>query len=131
MLKGNTTMENSLTLAVFVPTTLTGPIASLVARGSAIVGSLDTDTVDYEGNIYGSENIKTFADRARQAAGRQMISYPTEARSTVPQSELRQVGWFSLQNGITLLNDAQAREALASWLGVEVIEEKELGLSRL
>lgn len=134
LLKGKNTMVDSQKLAVFVPANTTVPIARIVAGGSAILGEADSDeaeqiTVDYEGALYGPVNMKTFADRARHAAGRQSVLYPTVARSVVPRSHLRQVGWFDPENGITLLNDAQAQEALASWLGMEVIEEKELHFS--
>jgi hypothetical protein len=134
-LKGNYTMSDSQKLAVFVPANTTAPIARIVARGSAIVGKADSDeaeqvTVDYEGNLYGgAANIKTLADRARHAAGRQSVLYPTRARCTVFRSELRQVGWFDSEIGITLFDDERAKDALASWLDVEVIEEKELHFS--
>jgi hypothetical protein len=125
-------MFDSRKLAVFVPANTTVSIASHVARGSAIVGPTDSDeleqvTVDYEGSIYSQANIKTYADRARHAAGRQVAHYPTVARSVVPRSDLRQVGWFDLENGITLLDDAM--EAVTSWLGVEVMDSKELQFS--
>jgi hypothetical protein len=45
--------------------------------------------------------------------------------------DLRQVGWLDERTGVTLLDDAQAQDALASWLGVERIEEKELHFSGL
>lgn len=133
-IKGNYPMFDSQKLAVFVPANTTVPIVSLVARGSAIVGPAGNGeagqvSVDYEGNLYGTANIKTFADRARHAAGRQHVLYPTRTRSTVLRSELRQVGWFDSEVGIMLLDDKQAQDALASWLGVEVIEEKELHFS--
>jgi hypothetical protein len=127
-------MPDSLKIAVFVPASTTVPFAALVAAGSAIVGpaegsEADQVTVYYEGNLYGAANVKTYADRARLAAGRLAASYPTIARAVVPRPALLQVGWFDPENGITLLNDAQGKAALASWLGVEAIEEKELHFS--
>ena len=127
-------MFDSLKLAVFVPANTTVPIAALVAAGSAIVGpagSAEAEhvTVDYEGTIHGSANVKTYADRARLAAGRLAAHYPTVARSVVPRSELRQVGWFDPEHGIMLLDDA--KDALAPWLGGDAIDPKELQFSSL
>jgi hypothetical protein len=135
-LKGNITMADSQKLAVFVPANPTVPIASIVVPGSAIVGIVESSelelvTVDYEGALYGPANMKTFADRARHAAGRQSVLYPTIARSVVPRSHLRQVGWFDERAGITLLDDAESREVLASWLGVETLDPEELWFSSL
>jgi hypothetical protein len=133
-LKGITAMSDTQKLAVFVPASAAVPIARIVAGGSAIVGKADSDeaeqvTVDFEGNLYEAANIKTFADRARHAAGRKTALYPTVARQVVSRSHLRQVGWFDERAGITLLDGAEAQEALASWLGMEMIEEKELHFS--
>jgi hypothetical protein len=126
--------EHSDQFAVCVPSSMTVPIASIIARGSAIVGSAGSSmhvTIDYEGSIYGpSVNVRTYADRARRAYDRQAVKYPTVARSKVLRSDLCQVGWFDPTAGVTLLDDA-AEQALASWLGVEVIEEKELRFSGL
>lgn len=125
-------MFDTQKLAVFVPASATAPIARIVARGFAIVGkagSTEQVTVDYEGNINGAVNIKTFADRARHAAGRQSVLYPTIARRTVHRSELCQVGWFDEHADITLLDDAESREALACWLGMETLDPEELRFS--
>jgi hypothetical protein len=119
-------------LAVFVPVSAATPIATIVARGSAIIGEACSDgsegvTVDYEGALNGQANIKTYADRARHAFGRQITRYPTVARCVVPRSELRQVGWFDPESGIALFDDAH--EAVASWLGVAAIDPQELHFS--
>lgn len=134
--KGKSRMFDIQKLAVFVPASAAVPIARIVARGSAIVGKAESDeavqvTVDYEGNINGAGNIKTFADRARHAAGRQSVLYPSIARSVVPHGALCQVGWYDPENGITLIDNPQAKEALASWLGVEDLDPRELRLSDL
>ncbi len=76
-------------------------IAITVARGSAIIGPPPGDelavTVDYEGAVYGQANMKTLADRARQAAGRQMAHYPTVAATPFPEAScVRWVGSIQL-----------------------------------
>lgn len=117
-------------LAIFVPASSTSPLAARVARGSGIVGQVgsgmaETISLDYEGAIYGQANLVTYADRVRTAADRQLQHYPTVARCVVARSQLRQVGWFDPDSdAMTLLDDAE--EALASWLGVEAIDPREL-----
>ena len=117
-------------LALFVPATPTAEIATTVVPKSAIVGS-DTDdeyiVVDFEGAIYGPVNIKTYADRARHAAGRHITRYPTIARMRVARNDLTQVGWIDEQGGITLFDET--RGAVAAWLGVEQIAPEELQFS--
>lgn len=125
-------MSHTQQFAVFVPANAAGPIAQIIVRGSALVGTAtggELVTVDFEGNIYGASNIRTFADRARHAADRQSVLYPTIARRTIPRSDLRQVAWFDPDTGITLLDDDDAQKALASWLGVEIIDPSDLHFS--
>lgn len=119
----------SHTLAMYVPVSASVPIATIVARGSALVGpitSVDTEHIPVydEGKVLGYANVKTYADGASVAAGRLIACYPTVARSVVLRSELLHVGLFDPDTGITLLDDA--KEAVASWLGVNEVEEKEL-----
>ena len=124
-------MLDAQKIAVFVPA---NPTATLIARGSAIVGQTGGEegehiTIYYEGNLLGYADVKTYADRARIAAGRLAERYPTIARATVPQSALRQIGWFNPETGIELFDEVQTKDALAFWLAMEVIEEKELHFS--
>jgi hypothetical protein len=52
-------------------------------KGSGIVGSPTRDgliKVDYEGNLYHAENLRTFWERLFHAAGRHVTGYPTVAR---------------------------------------------------
>ena len=52
-------------------------------KGSGIVGSPTRDgliQVDYEGNLYHAENLRTFWERLFHAAGRHVTGYPTVAR---------------------------------------------------
>lgn len=124
-------MLDAQKIAVFVPA---NPTATLIARGSAIVGQTGGEegehiTIYYEGNLLGYADVKTYADRAMIAADRLAARYPTIARATVPQSALRQIGWFNPETGIELFDEVQTKDALAFWLAVEVIEEKELHFS--
>ena len=127
-------MINCSQLAVFVPADTNVPLASLVERGSAIVGCVDDSdahhiTVYYEGNVHGSVNVVTYADRARLAAGRLLASYPTRACAAVDRGTLRQVGWFDQEKGIALLDRGQAQEALTTWLDRESFDPQELHFS--
>src|SRR5271166_213271 len=52
-------------------------------KGSGIVGSPTQDgliQVDYEGNLYHAENLRTFWERLFHAAGRHVTGYPKVAR---------------------------------------------------
>jgi hypothetical protein len=122
-------------LMLFVPISRTSLLASIVAPGSAIIGPEGSDewdgsehvTVDYEGNVHGAVNIKTYADRARHAAERQLRRLPTVARCVAQRSELQQVGWFDPERGVTLLTGAE--KAVASWLEVDSVNPQELQFS--
>ena len=130
----NSFKDKHITFILYVPASSSVPIAHSIAPGSAIIGGADTlfsdvITIDYEGNIYGAVNMLTLADRAAHAADRQAVRYPTVARCTVPRTHLMPVGVFDYTNGILVVNDEEARGALARWLGVEHIEESELHMS--
>lgn len=102
-------------LAVYVPQA-GSRLEDEIAAASGIVGSKDEGgniTIDYEGNIYGAENIITFADRVNHAAGRHRERYPTRARRYgMDPGELLIVGYF---DGERVRVDNS--EALTSWLG--------------
>ena len=70
-----------------------------LAHGSAIVGLPLADgeiRIYYEGNVIGAQNLKRYRDKAAQAAGRMLHSYPagypTRAREDVDPRELVEVG---------------------------------------
>ena len=74
-------------------------LCNSLARGSAIVGlPLATGQIRiyYEGNVIGAQNLKRFRDKAAQAAGRMLHSYPagypTRAREDVDPCEVVEVG---------------------------------------
>lgn len=74
-----------------------------IAPGSAIVGTADPHlglvTIDYEGNLYGMQNLEKFTERLKHAAGRHVTKYPTTARMTVPCEDLVPVGYFDTETG--------------------------------
>ena len=74
-------------------------LCSSLARGSAIVGlPLATGQIRiyYEGNVIGAQNLKRYRDKAAQAAGRMLHSYPagypTRAREDVDPREVVEIG---------------------------------------
>lgn len=105
----------------------------MIRAGSAIVGSRHGSegrpvparstgwTVDFEGNIHGASNMKTFEDRLQSAAGRQSVSYPTGARLVADEDEVIEIGiarhsdllrgWF--------VESLSEPARLAKWLGTE------------
>jgi hypothetical protein len=74
-------------------------LCNSLARGSAIVGlHLATGQIRiyYEGNVIGAQNLKRYRDKAAQAAGRMLHSYPagypTRAREDVDPREVVEIG---------------------------------------
>jgi hypothetical protein len=74
-------------------------LCNSLARGSAIVGlPLATGQIRiyYEGNVIGAQNLKRYRDKAAQAAGRMLHSYPagypTRAREDVDPREVVEIG---------------------------------------
>ncbi len=94
--------------------------ADLIAAGSAIVGSAPASgsgagiVIDYEGNTIGAVNLRTFEERARNAAGRHFTAYPTVARMHLKADDMAEFVAVGRINGRMELayNDASA-EALA------------------
>jgi hypothetical protein len=94
-------------------------LCTLLAHGSAIVGlPLATGQIRiyYEGNVIGAQNLKRYRDRAVQAAGRMLHSYPagypTRAREDVDVREVVEVGAIE---AITYRIDISARPTELSW----------------
>ena len=74
-------------------------LCTALARGSAIVGrqlASGQIRIYYEGNVIGAENLKRYRDKAVQAAGRMLhsfpVGYPTRAREDVDPREVVEVG---------------------------------------
>jgi len=77
--------------------------------------------IDFEGNIYGAENMRTYADRVEHAAGRHRDHAPTIARLVVAREDLIAVGSYDGER-----IETQNSEALASWLGGDYLDDAEL-----
>ncbi|WP_262030578.1 hypothetical protein [Microvirga sp. Mcv34] len=74
--------------------------ASLVLPGSAIVGEAEQDgriLCYYEGNAIGSNDLESFYERLRRAAGRLVTKYPTTAMAAFPADELECVATFDAE----------------------------------
>ena len=94
-------------------------LCNSLARGSAIVGlPLATGQIRiyYEGNVIGAKNLKRYRDKAAQAAGRMLHSYPagypTRAREDVDPREVVEIGAIDAK---TYRIDISARPTDLSW----------------
>lgn len=71
-----------------------------IRAGSGIVGTVQDDgriLIDYEGNLYGAENMKTYEERALHAFDRHVWKgrgYPTAARAFATRDDLIEVGFI-------------------------------------
>jgi hypothetical protein len=109
---------SDLPLRVYIPRDGTTARAA-IAEQSGVVGSpVEGGRVllDYEANLYGAVNLKTFADKIHHAAGRHRVRYPTRARTEVDEAAVIDVG---LYDGERVILDAERREAVANWLGLD------------
>ena len=107
-----------LRLSLYVPHP-ESRLCTTLARGSAIVGlPLATGEIRiyYEGNVIGAQNLKRYRDKAVQAAGRMLHSYPagypTRAREDVDPREVVEVGAIDTR---THRIDISARPTDLSW----------------
>src|SRR5438067_2280820 len=94
-------------------------LCTALARGSAIVGlPLNTGLIRiyYEGNVIGAQNLDRYRDKAIQAAGRMLQSYPagypTRAREDVDTREVVEIGVIDAK---TYRIDISAMPADLSW----------------
>jgi hypothetical protein len=112
--------ERALPLRVYVPREGTAARAA-IAEHSGVVGTAVEGgrvVVDFEGNLYGAANIKTYADAVHHAAGRHAWGaegYPTRARTEVDEDEVLEVGFY---NGERVQVYPEQVGTVADWLGV-------------
>lgn len=91
------------------------------AKGSAIVGFTDPQDdlndgmvkLDFEGNLYGAQNLMLFRERALHAWSRQAYNYPTSARTLFPRKDLQEIGTLDAQGQITWLD----KDLASQWSG--------------
>ena len=107
-----------LRLSVYIPHP-ESRLCTALAHGSAIVGvrlASGQIRIYYEGNVIGAQNLKRYRDRAVQAAGRMLHSYPagypTRAREDVDAREVVEVGAIE---ATTYRIDISARPTELSW----------------
>ena len=107
-----------LRLSLYVPHP-ESRLCNSLARGSAIVGlplATGEIRVYYEGNVIGAENLKRYRDKAVQAAGRMLHSYPTgyptRAREDVDPREVVEIGTIDAK---TYRIDISVRPSDLSW----------------
>jgi hypothetical protein len=94
-------------------------LCTALPRGSAIVGlPLATGQIRiyYEGNVIGAQNLKRYRDKAVQAAGRMLHSYPagypTRAREDIDPREVVEIGAIDTK---TYRIDISAKPADLGW----------------
>ena len=109
-------------LAIYVPKAGTW-LGKTVAKGSAVVG-IPREGVDpgkvvvyFEGNVYGAENLKRYAERCLHAAERGLRRYPTLAFSEAALDDLIPVGKFHYPEMVVELGNEQAFATLKDWCG--------------
>lgn len=76
---------------IYIPNPVLGVRYRHIAPGSGIVGVATEHggaVLHFEGNLYGAENLMTYEERVRQAAGRLFQRYPTVARLYLAYPEL-------------------------------------------
>jgi hypothetical protein len=115
------------TLIVVVPDRPYGIVAGSGVVCAALGGtSGGRTTVYYEGNLFGAENIKSYADRIWHAADRLLRQYPTSAMLALPTDHLVVLGTFDTETGQVTLDGDRERGILGDWLGVEAVPDSEL-----
>lgn len=119
-----------LRLSLYVPHP-ESRLCTTLARGSAIVGlplANGEVRIYYEGNVIGAQNLKRFRDKAVQATGRMLHSYPagypTRAREDVDSREVVEIGAIDAK---TYRIDISATATDLSWW-IDVEDLVDLGL---
>lgn len=106
-------------LVIYVPKDGTHA-EQVIKRGSGIVGSPDPRdpeliTIDYEGNLYGAQNLGRFVERLLSAADRHVHRYPTRARMVVRREDLSAVGTFDTETRKIEYSDEVGWLTLTHW----------------
>ena len=100
-------------------------LARMILPASAIVGSVAGDgryVIDFEGNLTGMDNMRTYAQRLLHAAGRHSTRYPTIARESLSFDEaIRQtavVGHYDATRFV--VQRVTDPDALSVWAGESI-----------
>ncbi len=114
-------------LTIYVPRTPIPHSLANIKPGSALVGdpSAARTVVYHEGNVYGADNLRTFAQRLNCAAGRLETRYPTIARISVNNDDLVDVGTARKDPASLywIVDDIRQLNLLQHWLGCESLRE--------
>lgn len=97
-------------LTVYVPAA-DSALRRTLLPGSALVGSLSNGRrimVDFEGDKYGSQGLRTYEQKLLHASGRHVERYPTVARAFVESGDLIEVGTYDVHQRTLTVTDPQA-----------------------
>lgn len=100
----------------------THPSLRYIRPGSGIVlREREHAILDFEGNLYGAENLRTYRERLMHAAGRARDNYPTVARTFLDSVEdLVFVGTYDTDTWTAVFStNSDAAEALRRWVPEE------------
>lgn len=118
---------------IYVPALGADSLADLIP-GSGIVGTPMLDgkvLVYFEGNKYRAQNIRTWADRVKHAAGRMATNYPTIAMRMVPIQQVQPIGRVRFSSlGMETILDIADLDRLRWWLGQDADLEAETVMTR-
>jgi len=100
-------------------------LARQIQSGSGVVMRQTAQglVLDYEGDRYGAENLRTYVECLKHAAGRAVTNYPTLSRRWLDSAEdVEVVGWYDVASWrARLRTDAAAQAALVRW-GIDASE---------
>lgn len=131
-------MKHNTPVDVYVPTDFARGVHRItnirpIAPGSGIVSNSDVRgdylQIYFEGNLYGAQNIVTYADRISHAHGRMIQRYPTIANALVFPDAMTKVGTYMPTTGVLLLLDDASgwtRDLVMRWCSLteDQIEEQ-------
>lgn len=109
-------VERHAPISVYLPA---GKDLYGIRAASGIVGSVEGARLllDFEGDVYGAFEHRTWADQVHHAWGRHSERYPTVARILAPREHFARVGLYDPREGqIDLDSDADV-EAIERWIG--------------
>ena len=108
--------ERALPLRVYVPREGTAARAGIAEHSGAVGTPIGGGRVvlDFEANMYGAANIKTYADAVHHAAGRHLWGPRVTPRAPGPRRTRMRLS----MSASTTANGPEQRRTIAEWLGV-------------